>query len=72
MGKSTKPMSAPWNNTAGKRSGMAQGKAPAPGTPNGDSRGNVHDSGYSYAPFAKSSPATYGQGKGHGKPGKSS
>jgi len=67
MGKSTKPMSAPWGNTAGARSGMFKGKAPAPGRPGGDSRGHVHDAGFSYAPFAKSSPATYGQGKGRGK-----
>ncbi len=63
MGKSTKAQSAPWGNTAGKRSGMKTGNAPAPGTPGGSSRGHVHDAGYSYADFAKSNPRTYGQGK---------
>ena len=67
MGKSTKKMSAPWGNTAGARSGMHSGNAPAPGHPGGPSRGKVHDSGFSYAAFAKSNPATFGQGKGKGK-----
>ena len=59
MGKSAKPMNAPWGNTAGKRSGMNTGKAPAPGTAgSGPSRGHVHDAGYSYAGFAKSNPKT--------------
>jgi hypothetical protein len=67
MGKSTKRMSAPWGNTAGQRGGMASGKAPAPGKPGGQSRGHIHDAGYSYAAFAKSEPRTFGQGKGKGK-----
>ena len=75
MGKSTKKMSAPWGNTAGKRSGMHQGNAKAPGTTGNSSRGHIHDAGYSYAEFAKSSPKTFGQGAGQagvGKGGKKS
>jgi hypothetical protein len=69
MGKSTKAQSAPWKNTAGKREGMYSGSAPAPGAKGSSdpSRGKVHDAGYGYASFAKSSPATHGQGKGMGK-----
>ena len=66
MGVSTKKMGSNWANTAGKRKGMGQGAAPAPGHPGGSSRGKVHDAGYSYAEFAKSDPATFGQGKGKG------
>jgi hypothetical protein len=63
MGESSKPQSYPKGNTAGKRAGMFTGNAPAPGKPGGQSRGHVHDAGYTYADYAKSNPRVGGTGK---------
>lgn len=60
MAKSAKSQTGAWGNTAGKRSGMKSGMAPAPGKPGGPSRGHIHDAGFSYADFAKSNPKVGG------------
>jgi hypothetical protein len=57
MAKSSKSQTGAWGNTAGKRSGMHSGSAPSPG------KGKVHDAGFGYAPFAKSSPRVGGSKK---------
>jgi len=57
MAKSSKSQTGAWGNTAGKRSGMHSGSAPSPG------KGKVHDAGFGYAPFAKSSPRVGGNKK---------
>jgi hypothetical protein len=60
---SLKKVSAKFGNTAGKRVGMHTGKAPHPPLP------PIHNAGYTYAPFAKAEPKTFGQGtKGVPKP----
>lgn len=51
---SLKPVTANWENTAGKRAGMTKGAAPAPPM-------KVHGSEFSYASFAKADPKTFGQ-----------
>ena len=61
MAKSSKPQSYPAKNTAGMRSGMKSGNAPAPGKPGGQSRGHIHDAGFSYADFAKTNPRVGGK-----------
>ena len=52
-----KPINPDFQNTAGERKGMFNGNAPHP-----EPLEHVHDAGFTYAEFAKSEPATYGQG----------
>ena len=65
MGLSTPKQKANWKQSGG---GIKSGDAPHPGSGSGrgmdSSLGHVHDAGFGYATFAKSSPPCFGQGSG--------